>query len=83
MNNDIHVFSSTEGLKEFVRSSIESSSQVLEHYDFVINDISSTISDSQLEATKQPALEFLLKMRKQWANFKTDLEVKLQSLDKR
>lgn len=58
MNNDIHVYSSSKGLKDFIKSTIETSEKVLEHYDFVINDISSKISDLQLEVSKEPALHF-------------------------
>ena len=82
MSNDIHVYSSPDGIKEFIKSSIESSNEVLKHYDFVIKDISSHISDNQLEATKGPTIEFLNKMRKNWLSFKNDCEMKLKSLGK-
>lgn len=83
MNNEIHVYSSKEGKKNFIKSSIESSEKVLEHYDFVLNDISSEISDPYLEATKWPAVEFLMKMRRQWFDFKKDLENQLVKLEKK
>ena len=82
MVNDFKVCSSKEGVEQFLKSSIDSSRRVIEHYDFVINDISSNISDPHLEATKGPALEFLREMRKCWLNFKNELEERLTTLKK-
>lgn len=83
MSNDIHVYSSPKGIEDFVKSSIETSEMVLEHYEFVINDISSKISDPELEASKEPALQFLKKMRSNWADFKLSLEMQLETLEKK
>lgn len=83
MSNNFEVYSSPEGIKEFIKSSIDSSANVLEHYDFVINDISGKISDPQLEASKEPAVRFLFQMRQKWFEFKTSLENQLAALEKK
>lgn len=80
MNNSFEVVASENNIKEFLKSSIKSSEMVIEHYDFVISDISSTISDRHLEATKAPTIEFLNKMRNHWIDFKSDCEAKLRDL---
>lgn len=81
-DNSFEVLCSKDNMKSFLESSIKSSEMVLEHYDFVINDISSHISDAHLEATKEPTIEFLNKMRKNWLNFRNDCEMQLRELDK-
>ena len=78
--NSFRVMGSEENMKEFLKSTIKSSETVIEHYDFVINDISSNISDAQLEATKGPTIEFLNKMRNNWISFKADCEMLLKNL---
>ena len=45
-------------VKDFILSSIRSCDTVIEHYDFVLNDISSDISNPKLEATKGPTIVF-------------------------
>lgn len=82
MSNDFSVYSSPKGLKSFLESSISTANEVIRHYDFVINDISSEISDMDLEKSKAPTIEFLLKMRKNWCCFKTELENKLKDLER-
>lgn len=79
--NSFRVMGSEENMKEFLKSTIKSSETVIEHYDFVINDISSKISDQHLEATKAPTIEFLNKMRRNWLNFKNDCEMQLKGLE--
>ena len=81
-DNSFEVLCSKNSMKEFLQSSIKSSEMVIEHYDFVINDISSHISDNQLETTKGPTIEFLNKMRRNWLNFKSDCEMQLRDLGK-
>lgn len=81
-DNSFEVIGSKNDMKEFLKSTIKSSEMVIEHYDFVINDISSNISDKHLEATKAPTIEFLNKMRRNWLNFKDDCEIKLKSFRK-
>lgn len=79
-DNSFEVSCSKDNMKVFLESSIKSSETVIEHYDFVINDISSHISDNQLEATKGPTVEFLNRMRSKWVEFKRDCEMKLSAL---
>lgn len=65
-NNTISFFGDKEAQEAFIRSTINSCDAVLEHYNFVIEDISSDISNPVLQATKAPALSFLKEMRKEW-----------------
>ena len=74
MLNKFHVAGSEETLYEFLKSSISSCDEVIAHYDFVINDISSEISNPVLEARKEPSIEFLKAMRSLWQNFQDDLK---------
>jgi hypothetical protein len=71
---------SNEGLKKFLESSVETSNAVLEHYDFVISDISSELSNPILEARKAPTIEFLKAMRGQWQKFRDDEKSQLEEL---
>ena len=82
MNNINLSASSNSAAKQFIESSINTANIVLEHYDFVISDISSNISNPQLERTKGPTIEFLKNMRKQWLDFKYEMESKLQNINK-
>lgn len=79
-NNSFEVLASKDNIKTFLESSIQSSEMVIDHYDFVINDIASHISDEHLEATKGPTIEFLNKMRSNWLTFKNNCEMKLREL---
>ena len=81
MNNNFDIHTSKENIKELIRNSIEVSENAIEHYDYILNDISGIISDAELEATKLPSIEFLKQMRKCWYDFKYDLEMKLKILD--
>ena len=68
MNNFDTSFSiagSDEDLISALKSYIASSDEVIAHYDFVINDISSHIANPVLEANKGPSVAFLKKMREQ------------------
>lgn len=82
MSNNFEVCASNNDMKDFIKSSINTSDEVIKHYDFVINDISSEISDVSLETTKAPTIAFLKKMRTNWVNFKSDLESKLCALER-
>lgn len=53
---------------------LKSYDKILEHYDFVINDLSGVIYDPTLEATKAPVISFLKEMRKAWEASKADLQ---------
>lgn len=79
-SNTIHFFGSKDAQKAFAQSTIDSCNKVLEHYDFVINDISSDISDPKLEATKGPAVAFLKAMRNEWVKCRADAEKALKAL---
>lgn len=82
MSNEFSVYASEEGVIQFIKSSISSAEEVIGHYDFVIRDISSDISDPVLEASKAVPLEFLGAMKSQWENFRDDLQKKLAELEK-
>ncbi len=81
MDNSFSVFGTDEAVLAFRRSSIKTCDQVLSHYDFVINDISSNISDPVLEATKGPTLEFLKKMRANWLAFQNTLRSQVEQTE--
>lgn len=80
MSNSFSVFASPEAMKDFIKSTIKSCDIVLEHYDFVINDISSNISNPVLETSKKPTIEFLKAMRQEWQKAKDESQKKLNSL---
>ncbi len=82
MNNEVVFYGSEKATKHFIESSIETANNFIEHYNFVINDISSNISNPNLERTKGPTIEFLKAMRKQWQDFKKEMENKLQNMNK-
>lgn len=73
--NSFEIYASNDNLKKFIESSIESSQAVIDHYTFVIEDISSVISDAALEATKGPTIDFLVQMRAKWLEYKNELEI--------
>lgn len=64
-DNTIVFYGDKTGQEAFIRSTIDSCNTVLEHYDFVLNDISSDISNPVLQATKAPTIAFLKEMRKE------------------
>lgn len=82
MSNEFSVYASEEGVIQLIKSSISSAEEVINHYDFVIRDISSDISDPVLEASKAVPLEFLEAMKSQWENFRDVLQQKLAELEK-
>lgn len=79
-DNSFRITGDVNTLKEFILSSIEASNEVIEHYDFVLKDISSKITDEALEKTKAPTVEFLKRMRGNWISFRNDLESELNQL---
>ena len=81
-NNNISFYGSTDGAVAFITSSIQAATEVIEHYDFVINDISSSISDISLEKSKGSTIVFLKKMRTHWSEFKETLQADLDHLQK-
>lgn len=81
MSNRFTIGGSNAAIIDFLKSSIETSDEVIAHYDFVVKDISSTISDPLLEATKGPTVEFLKKMKEQWENFRDDQKRTLEDLE--
>ncbi|MBQ8248056.1 MAG: hypothetical protein IJZ42_13090 [Lachnospiraceae bacterium] len=86
MDNSINSFAITgsdEAIIAVIKSSIKLSNEVIAHYDFVINDISSTISNPILEANKGPSIAFLKDMREQWINFRKQLRSDLESLERK
>ena len=82
MNNINLSASYNSAAKQFIESSINTANIVLEHYDFVIADISSYITNPQLEGTKGPTIQFLKNMRKEWLDFKNEMEAKLHNINK-
>lgn len=82
MSNEFSVYATEEGAVQFIKTSLSSAEEVINHYDFVINDISSDISNPVLEANKAPTLNFLRAMRSQWEAFRDDLLRKLAELEK-
>lgn len=82
MSNLFSVHASPEAMKKFIESNIKTCDIFLEHYDFIINDISGNISNPVLEANKRPTIEFLKAMRQEWQNFKDENIRKLNSLKK-
>lgn len=82
-DNRISFMGNDAAIKEFILSSIKSCDIVIEHYDFVLNDISSDISNPKLEATKGPAIAFLRNTRNEWIYCRKDLQKKLREIDRR
>lgn len=80
MSNSFSVYASPEDMKKFIESNIKTCDIFLEHYDFIINDISGNISNPVLEASKKPTIEFLKAMRQEWQNFKEENKRKLKTL---
>lgn len=82
MRNEFSVYAPEEGVVQFIKSSLSSAEEVINHYDFVIKDVSSDISNPVLEANKAATLKFLRAMRSQWEAFQDDLLRKLAELEK-
>lgn len=83
MDNHSNSFSfsgNADSMKAFMESAIRSYNTVIDHYDFVINDISSDISNPKLEATKGPVLDFLKELRREWICCRDDVQRKLNEL---
>ena len=83
MANETNMFSlsrNADSMKSFMESAIKSYNTVIEHYDFVINDISSDISNPKLEATKKPVLDFLKELRNEWISCRDDALARLNNL---
>ena len=76
----IAYFPNEEEKLKFIKRSIECSSEIIEHYNFVIDDISSEIANPNLQKTKEPTLEFLKSMREEWKNHRKQLEKNLDDL---
>lgn len=81
MSNNFSFYAADDtGKVEFLKSVIQSSNTILEHYSFVLSDISSHISDPTLEATKGPTIEFLTAMQSKWEEFRDDAIQKLNKI---
>lgn len=81
MNNGFSFYSTDDkNTVDFLKSVVQSSNTILDHYSFVLNDISSTISDPKLESTKGPTVEFLTAMKNKWEEFRDDAAQKLDNL---
>lgn len=80
-NNSFSISGSNKDMANVLKSFIESSEEVISHYDFVIKDISSTISNPVLETTKGPTIMFLKTMKEQWVNFQKDVKSDLEALE--
>lgn len=70
----IAYFQNEEEKLEFIKCSIECSSEIIKHYDFVIDDISSEVRNPELQKTKDPVLKYLKSMREEWKNHRQQLE---------
>ena len=55
-----------EDIKNFYKSVIATSEEMINHYDIIIKDISSEISNIELERSKAKILVYLRKMKKLW-----------------
>lgn len=80
-NNSFSMSGSDEDMANALRSFIQTSEEAISHYDFVLKDISSSISNPVLEATKGPSITFLKSMKQQWVNFRNSLCQDLQMLE--
>lgn len=65
-NNTFSVYANRENMIEFLKSTRKHTQTIIEHYEFVLNDISNEISNKELEQTKHPTIEFLTKMIAEW-----------------
>lgn len=74
-------FSNDYEKKNFLMSMISSHNDVIAHYTFVIDDISSEISNPELESSKAPALEFLKAMRAEWEQGRDQIQSNLDELN--
>lgn len=80
-NNTIGGFFPDEATKRaFMESTIKSCNDVIAHYDFVLNDISSDITNETLEKTKGPAISFLKAMRAEWIKSRDTVQTQLNNL---
>lgn len=83
MNNGFTIMGSDEARKQFLESSINACDQMIQHYTYVIDDISSDISNPVLNAKKGPSVIFLKEMRKEWQKFRNDLHISLKQLERK
>ena len=60
-NNDNH---------SFAKSAIKTYDDMINHYEIVIRDLSGDIYDQKMEAQKEPVIQFLKEMQKQWKRCK-------------
>lgn len=70
----IAYFQNEEEKLEFIKCSIECSSEIIKHYDIVIDDISSEVRNPELQKTKDPVLKYLKSMREEWISHSQQLE---------
>lgn len=66
-----------EGIQHLMMAFLKGYDNALEHYDFVISDISSDIANPLLEQSKKPALDFLQAMRYEWQSCRDDIQARL------
>ena len=57
---------SDKDIDAFYKTVIDTHNELIHHYDMVIKDISSEISDISLERSKAKMLVYLRKMKKLW-----------------
>lgn len=63
---------SSEGNNPFL-GMLKAYDQAIEHYEFVIQDLSSLIYDSALQKSKQPVVDFLKAVQQQWKESREDV----------
>lgn len=64
----------------FLQTAITCYNEAIEHYSFVIDDISSEIYNPVLNASKGPVITFLKEMRQQWVKCREDIQKQFGNL---
>ena len=82
MDNRFTVGGTNKALIDFFKSSIKTCDEVIAHYNFVIKDISSFISDPKLESSKGSTVQFLKEMKNQWEKFREEQVDALEKVER-
>lgn len=81
MENKVGGYFPDESSKRaFMESTLETCKEFISHYTFVINDISSEISNPELQRSKGPAITFLKAMRAEWERSRDYVQTQLDGM---
>lgn len=72
-----------ESKRQFLKSAINACDKMIEHYTYVIDDLSGEIYNPVLNAKKSPSVAFLKEMRKEWQKHRNYYDSNLKQLERK